>query len=159
MKKLSINCSFFAVWGHRTKDSKLYSMRNLDWLANTGVNQNKLITVWNIEGTIPHLTLGFPGVLGALTGISKAGITVHEAGLSSHRSTELGFQWTLRMRYIMMNAKNLQEAKKIWQSTNNTLGMNFMIASASDNTPAGHPALAMETMRSYTAYFYDNDPR
>lgn len=48
IKKVSIHCSFFAVWGQRTKDGKLYSMRNLDWLANTGVNKNKLITVWNI---------------------------------------------------------------------------------------------------------------
>lgn len=62
-------------------------MRNLDWLENTGVNENKLITVWNLDGAIPHLTLGFPGVLGALTGMSKAGLTVHEAGLSSHHST------------------------------------------------------------------------
>lgn len=62
-------------------------MRNLDWFANTGVNANKLITVWNIDGEIPHLTIGYPGILGALTGMSKAGITVHEAGLSSHRDT------------------------------------------------------------------------
>lgn len=87
--------------------------------------------------------MGYPGVLGALTGMSKAGLTVHEAGLSSHHSTELGFQWTLRLRYIMMNAANLDEAKKIWQSTQNTLGMNFMVTSASDNVPSGHPALAM----------------
>ena len=108
IKKASINCSFFAVWGNRTKDGNLYTMRNLDWAENTGVNENKLITVWKIDGTINHLTLGFPGVLGALTGMSAAGLTVHEAGLSSHLSTELGFQWTLRFRYIMMHAKNLK---------------------------------------------------
>lgn len=62
-------------------------MRNLDWAENTGVNQNKLITIWNIDETIPHLTLGYPGVLGALTGMSAAGITVHEAGLGSHHTT------------------------------------------------------------------------
>lgn len=32
----------------------------------------------------------------------------------------------------MMYAENLQEAKKIWEETNNTLGMNHMVASASD---------------------------
>lgn len=31
-----------------------------------------------------------------------------------------------------MNAKNLQEAKDIWLTTNNTLGMNHMVASSSD---------------------------
>ena len=155
---MGINCSFFAVWGSRTADGKLYSMRNLDWEENTGVNKNKLVTVWNIDGTIPHLTLGYPGILGALTGMSGAGLTVHEAGLSSHYSTELGFQWTLRMRYIMMHAHNLSEALTIWKNTNNTLGMNFMIASASD-LDSGHPAVAMETMRAYTAYFRDYDSR
>ena len=52
-------------------------MRNLDWQANTGMNVNKMIFVYKIDNTIPHLTLGFPGVLGALTGMSAAGITVH----------------------------------------------------------------------------------
>jgi hypothetical protein len=37
--------------------------------------------------------------------------------------------------------------------------MNFMFTSAKDNVPSGHPAVALETMRGYTAYFYDNDPR
>jgi hypothetical protein len=32
----------------------------------------------------------------------------------------------------MMHAHNLAEAKKIWQSTENTFGMNHMIASAAD---------------------------
>jgi len=45
------------------------------------------VTVWKINGKIPHLTLGYPVVLGAITGMSGAGLTVHEAGLSSHLST------------------------------------------------------------------------
>lgn len=51
------------------------------------MNKNKLLFIWKIDNTIPHLTLGFPGILGALTGMSKAGITVHEAGLDSIRET------------------------------------------------------------------------
>jgi len=58
-------------------------MRNLDWASNTGINLNKMIIVFSITDTIPHAILGFPGLLGALTGISKAGITAHEAGQSS----------------------------------------------------------------------------
>ena len=52
-------------------------MRNLDWEANTGINKHKTIFVYNIDNTIPHTTLGFPGLIGALTGMSKAGLTVH----------------------------------------------------------------------------------
>jgi hypothetical protein len=52
-------------------------MRNLDWEANTGMNQNKIIFVWKITNTIPHTTIGFPGIMGALAGMSQAGLTVH----------------------------------------------------------------------------------
>ena len=52
-------------------------MRNLDWDANSGINKHKLITIWKIKDTIPHATIGFAGVIGALTGMSQAGITVH----------------------------------------------------------------------------------
>ena len=58
----------------------------------------------------------------------------------------------------MMHAQNLQEAKDIWLSTNNTLGMNHMIASAKD-VITRQPAFVVETMRNYTAWFVDNDPR
>ena len=57
-----------------------------------------------------------------------------------------------------MHASNLNEAINLWKATNNTLGMNYMIASASD-VSSGHPAVALETMRNYTAFMYDYDPR
>lgn len=77
LKKLAIHCSFFGVWGKRTFVGELYTSRNLDWNSDTGINKNKLITVFNIDNSIPHATLGFPGVLGALTGISAKHITTH----------------------------------------------------------------------------------
>jgi len=58
------------------------------------------------------------------------------------------------MRYIMMKANNLNEALKVWNQTKNTLGMNFMLGSGSDKK-----AVVIETMRDYSAIFYDNDPR
>jgi hypothetical protein len=115
--------------------------------------------VWKVKDTIPHATIGYPGIIGALTGMSKAGLTVHEAGLDSMKETELGFQWTLRLRYILMNAHNLAEAKKIWQETENTFGMNHMVASAADVVTNEAPVFVVETMRDYTAWFTDKDSR
>ena len=123
-------------------------MRNLDWEANTGMNANKIIFVWKVKDTIPHTTIGFPGITGALAGMSQAGLSVHEAGLGSMKETELGFQWTLRLRYILMKAKNVAEAKAIWLETKNTFGMNHMVASASDVKSGSAPIMVMETMRA-----------
>lgn len=77
MNRKRIHCSFMAAWGSKTKGGKLYTMRNLDWEANTGINKNKIIFVWKVKNTIPHTTIGYPGIIGALTGMSKAGLTVH----------------------------------------------------------------------------------
>ena len=159
MNKWRIHCSFMAAWGSKTKGGKLYTMRNLDWSANTGLNKNKFIFIWKVKDTIPHATIGFPGVIGALTGISQAGITVHEAGLDSMKATELGFQWTLRLRYILMKAHNLAESRQIWKDTENTFGMNHMIASAADVPTGQTPVFVVETMRGYNAFFTDKDPR
>eukprot|EP00048_Salpingoeca_helianthica_P015744 m.228380 g.228380 ORF g.228380 m.228380 type:complete len:489 (-) comp17465_c0_seq1:28-1494(-) len=149
-----MHCSMAGVWGPRTQDGKLYTMRNLDWAADTGIADNKLVTVFHPPGRIPHATFGFAGLFGSLAGLSAAGLTVHEAGQDSRDETFDGFPWITRLRYIMENAHNLAEARALWMATNNTLGMNHGIGSAADTQ-----FLALETRAHYTAYFGANDPR
>jgi hypothetical protein len=83
--------------------------------------------------------------------MSSAGISVHEANLESNRDSFKGFPWLIRLRYIMENAKNIEESKTLWDATKNTVGFNHMVASASDNS-----ALVMETDAKHTAYFSAN---
>jgi len=151
-------CDFLAVWGKRTEDGRLISTRNLDWGKQSGLAKYKLITVWNIEGKTPYATIGFAGALTAsIAGMSKAGITVSEANLDNANVTFRGFPWPLRLRHIMEEATDLASARKVWASANNTAAFNFLIGSASD-APKGPAAMAMETMKDFTAYFYDNSP-
>lgn len=113
-----------------------------------------MIAVYKPNGQIPHVTLGFAGLPGALAGMSAAGLTVHEANLEENVLSWEAFPWILRLRYIMENAINLQQALAIWNTTKNTGGFNHMIGSAKDSK-----AVVMETMANYTAFFYDNDLR
>eukprot|EP00003_Mantamonas_plastica_P014101 TRINITY_DN2450_c0_g1_i2.p2 TRINITY_DN2450_c0_g1~~TRINITY_DN2450_c0_g1_i2.p2 ORF type:complete len:299 (+),score=110.28 TRINITY_DN2450_c0_g1_i2:442-1338(+) len=149
----------FGVWGNRT-NGELFSGRNLDWEKDTGIAQFKCVTVYHPTDTgYPHATFGFMGMWGALAGMSSQGLSVHEANLEENEITFDGFPWVLRLRYVMENAKNLQEGIKVWKSTKNTVGFNHMITSASDAKTGGPAAVAMETMYDYTAFFNDNDPR
>ena len=163
--KRSMHCSMFAVWGKWSLNGELFSARNLDWNKDTGVNQNKLVmvTIPN-DGGIPSVSLGFAGLYGGLAGMSAAGLTLHEANLEELQISFLGFPWTLRIRFIMEFAKDLKSARQLWDSTNNTVGFNHMIASAPDavlyrQSKTSTVALALETMYRYTAYFADNDSR
>ncbi|EGC31874.1 hypothetical protein DICPUDRAFT_156215 [Dictyostelium purpureum] len=58
----------------------------------------------------------------------------------------------------MENAATIDEAVSLWESTNNTMGMSHSLASATEIQTAQYPAYALETMKGYTAFFYDNDP-
>ena len=76
-----LSCSMIGFWGNRTADGRVYTGRNLDWLANTGINAYKVVTVFRPNDATAHATLGFGGLIGALAGMSAEGITVHEANL------------------------------------------------------------------------------
>ena len=112
LKDIFGHCSFFAVWNYRTVDGHLIASRNLDWNENTGIANFKALTVWMPDGEIPHVTIGYIGFLGALAGISKAGITVSEVGSSSVFERLKGEPWVLKFREILGKAHNLDEALK-----------------------------------------------
>jgi hypothetical protein len=82
-----LQCSMIGIWGNRTFDGRVLTGRNLDWESNTGINQFKLITVFKPVNETAHVTLGFGGLLGALTGMSARGLTVHEANLEEKPET------------------------------------------------------------------------
>jgi hypothetical protein len=158
-------CSMFGVWGTRSAGGQLFAGRNLDWNQNTGINRWKLVTVYHPPGKISHAVLGYVGLWGALTGMSAAGLTVHEANLEEDEITFDGFPWLLRLRFIMENAHNAAGATALWQSTNNTVGFNHMIGSASDAATlldgdiSASPATVFETKCNYSAIFRADDPR
>eukprot|EP00009_Paramoeba_aestuarina_P002976 CAMPEP_0201508122 /NCGR_PEP_ID=MMETSP0161_2-20130828/1571_1 /ASSEMBLY_ACC=CAM_ASM_000251 /TAXON_ID=180227 /ORGANISM="Neoparamoeba aestuarina, Strain SoJaBio B1-5/56/2" /LENGTH=457 /DNA_ID=CAMNT_0047902679 /DNA_START=184 /DNA_END=1560 /DNA_ORIENTATION=+ len=157
-------CSMMATWGQRTAENQLFSGRNLDYVSNMGVNPWKSIIIWipdsssTFNNPHPHAAFGYLALYGSLSGMSKAGITVHEANLEEKNETFRGFPWVLRLRYIMEGASNLQEGIKLWKETNNTVGYNHMIAYHPFGSDAA-AAWAMETAANYTAYFQDMDPR
>lgn len=148
------HCSMFGTWGSRTQGGNLFSARNLDWLTDLGINEYKLLTVHHPPNGNSHVTVGFAGIWGAMAGMSSKGLTVHEANLESKLDTFQGFPWVLRLRHVMAYSNNLDEAMDIFATTNNTVGFNFMVGSASDAK-----ARCMETMKGFTAYFDDMDPR
>jgi hypothetical protein len=147
-------CSMFGIWGSRTEGGQLFSARNLDWLTDLGINKYKLLTIHHPADGNAHVTIGFAGIWGAMAGMSVKGLTLHEANLEEKLSSFQGFPWILRLRHVMAYSNNLNDALNIFATTNNTVGFNFMVGSASDKS-----ARCLETMSGYTAVFADNDER
>ena len=94
-------CSHFGVWGRSVaKAGTLFTGRNLDWLADTGLAAYKTLEVWHVPRSelaaaaaigVPAVEasvgLSYAGLMFPLAGMSSAGLTVHEAGGTPVTST------------------------------------------------------------------------
>jgi hypothetical protein len=148
------HCDFFAAWGPLTEDGRLLSSRNLDIEHDTGLQSQKLVAVYSLEGQTPYATFGYAGFAGALAGMSKAGLSVSEANLDNGKVAFDGLAWPLRLRQVLGAATTLAEARAVWaEGGPNTAAFNFLLASASGAAEGGPGAVALETTSDYTAEF------
>ena len=174
---LKPGCDAYGVWGSRTKDSLLYSSRNLDYNSDTGINRNKLVIMYHVDdpsfGGKPaggmYASLGFAFGLGALAGMNEVGITTSEMNLDNDVVTFSGVPFPWRLRLVLEGATDLHSAMNVWNATNNTNSFNFLVASAPDALRikqeeelgvaapgAGSAAFALETIMGFTAVFPAN---
>lgn len=73
-------CTILGVHGTATADGKMYHLRTLDWQPTAGVNQYPALIIYNPSEANSNVftNIGYLGVLGSLTAMSKNGITIGE---------------------------------------------------------------------------------
>lgn len=163
MGESRLQCTMLAVWGQRTVDGRMFSFRNLDWLSQSGMHEERLITVMHSEGAIPIVSAGYAGVTGCLAGMNAQGITLAEVGAFSVSEDLDGIPWTFLGRKVLDRSASLDDAVHIISSARHTIGYNYLIADGDSDrfgTPHFRPrAAAFETNRKACEVFFDNDPK
>jgi len=159
----AMSCTMLAVWGSRTVDGKMFAHRNLDWISQTGMHEDRLITVYRPEDGCAFATMGYAGITGALAGMNENGISFSEVGAFSVREELDGTPWTLMARQVLEDAGCLEDAVAIVENAKHTIGYNYLVA---DGAPAhfGAPsfrprAAAFETNFACCETFYENDDK
>jgi hypothetical protein len=73
-------CTVVGAWGVATKDNRLLHLRALDWDAFAPINKYPTVILYEPteEGSSPLANIGYVGLIGSLTAISKQGISVGE---------------------------------------------------------------------------------
>lgn len=163
MRQAKLSCTMFAVWGSRTIDGKMFALRNLDWVSQTGMHEHRLLTVCRPSGGHAFVSMGYAGVIGCLAGMNEKGITLSEVGSFSVREELDGTPWTLIGRQVLEESDCLEDAVAIVESAKHTIGYNYLIADGepdSYGTPAFRPrAAAFETNFECCETFYEDDPK
>ena len=107
------SCSSVAAWGNATSDGRLYQSRNLDWSIEAGAHNYPCLTMYIPDVGVPHVNVGFAGLVGAHCGMNLGGIVLAEMG--DAKDTGSGFDlngehFMPMFRRILNNALSLTEA-------------------------------------------------
>ncbi len=153
-------CSFFSVWGDRT-DGRQLASRMLDWDRDIGLNEFRLLTVFVPDDGIAHVTIGYVGFIGALAGMSEAGLAISHVGSTSIHERLTAEPGTLKSREILEFGQSLDDGVAYLSnqvddglSRPGTIGANAMLAFGDpQGNGAGAEAATVETTGIFSSAF------
>ncbi len=110
--KLILGCSTFAI---ETPLGPMHA-RNLDWYSDSRM-LDKFTCIQRFKnGKNDYLTIGWPGFIGALSGMVPGKFAITLNAVSSHEKPGLAPPVTFLIRKVLQNAKNFTEAVDILSS-------------------------------------------
>lgn len=146
-------CSTFAVWGKATSDGALLHGRNFDWITSAGLEDTAVLALYEPEGLQPFASVGYAGVVGTLSGMNMAGISISQIGAITEDTSFRGLPLEFVLRRLLEECENLEDAVALMHSVKHTVGYNYVVA---DGDAPG--ARAFETTARHIAEFGPNDP-
>jgi hypothetical protein len=107
--------------------------RNLDYPSLDYIHQYSLVTVYRPKGKLAFVSVGFPGLVGVLSGMNEAGLALgvlESFGLKDDgpRFDAKGVPYALCLRKVLEQARTIEEARKLLDSMTRTATINVALA-------------------------------
>ncbi len=130
--KKFFGCSSLIVEGNRSATNAPLFGRNLDFPTAGYLHEFSLVKVYRPAGKRAFVSIGFPGLIGCLSGMNDAGlcVAVHEiyaAGDGSKTFDETGTPYALCYRRIMEECATVDDAEKLIRSLKRTTRTNLSV--------------------------------
>src|SRR4051812_28247083 len=134
--KKSVACSAVLVDGSRSATGGPLLGRNLDYPSLGYIHQYSLVTVYRPAGKHAFAAIGFPGLVGCLSGINDAGLSLAVLEVFDVKGSEPGFDargvpYALCQRKVLEECTTIAEAKKLLEGMRRTSTTNLAIADPS----------------------------
>ena len=128
-----VGCSSFAAWGEKSEDGNLILGRNFDFYVNDAFAENKIVALIRPEEGYPFMMVTWPGMIGAVSGMNKEGLTITINAGKSQIPLVAKTPISILTREILQHAKNIEEAIAIAKNRKVFVSESIMVGSAQDN--------------------------
>jgi predicted choloylglycine hydrolase len=131
--KKMILCSALTVEAGRSATGGPLLGRNLDYPSLGYIQEYSLVTVYRPKGKHAFVSIGFPGLVGCLSGMNDAGLAVGVLEVFGARAGEgrfdsNGLPYALCYRTLLEECTTIAEAKKKLESLPRTTLTNLVVA-------------------------------
>jgi isopenicillin-N N-acyltransferase-like protein len=131
IKKIG-GCSTLIVEPGRSATGGPLFGRNLDFPTLGFLQEYSLVTVYRPQGKYALASVGFPGLLGVLSGMNDAGLAVavlevYSSADGAPRLDTRGTPYALCFRCVLEECKTVAEAEKLLRATPRTTMLNLAV--------------------------------
>jgi predicted choloylglycine hydrolase len=132
-------CSTLIVGKDRSKTGGVLFGRNFDFPPLDVLDKYGLVTVYRTKGKRAFVSIGFPGLLGVISGMNDAGLCVatldvYGAKDGSPMFDPTGKPMMFTFRRILEECKTVEEAHALLKKSKATTWMNLAVADAGGGT-------------------------
>lgn len=123
-----VGCTAFAAVGEHTRDGHLLLGRNFDFEAGRLFDENKIIGLYRPDEGLAFLSIAWPGMAGAVTGINEERIFCSINGAHSQDRGRIGTPVSLVVRELLQYARTLGEAVEVIRSAEVFVADSYLVA-------------------------------
>lgn len=134
LQNMNVACTSFALKNERTITGELLIGRNFDFYSGDDFAKDKIVQFVKPEKGIPFAHVTWAGMVGVVSGMNLAGISVSLNAAKSKVPKRSGTPVSIVAREILQFASTLEEAEAILKKRRTFVAETFMVGSGAENT-------------------------
>jgi len=125
-------CSCVTASGPARKGGAAIFGRNLDFIDMGFLHRFSILIVYQPEHGVPFVSIGFPGMIGVISGMNRAGLSCGVMVVHSDSGCRPGLPFGLAFRRLLEEGSNVDDAERSLLRTEVTVTNNLMVVDHSN---------------------------